>query len=61
MMADWVQKATDALQLKGLGECTRQGYVRALRMLCEFYHIGPDEISEPELQQYFLHRKNVDG
>jgi len=61
MMTDWYQKATDALQLNGLSERTQQAYVRALRMLCEFYHKSPDEISEPELQQYFLQRKNVDG
>ena len=29
-------------------------------MLCEFYHKTPDQISESELQQYFLHRKNRD-
>jgi site-specific recombinase XerD len=28
-------------------------------MLSEFYHKTPDLISEPELQEYFLHRKNV--
>jgi site-specific recombinase XerD len=61
MMTDWYQKATDALQLNGLGERTQEAYVRALRMLCQFYHKSPDQISEAELQQYFLHRKNRDG
>jgi site-specific recombinase XerD len=60
MMTEWYQKAIDALQLNGLGERTQEAYVRALRMLCEFYHKTPDQISEPELQQYFLHRKNRD-
>ena len=61
MMTDWYQKAIDALQLNGLGERTQEAYVRALRMLCQFYHKAPDQISESELQQYFLHRKNQDG
>ena len=61
MMTDWYQKAIDALQLNGLGVRTQEAYVRALRMLCEFYHKTPDEISESELQQYFLQRKNGDG
>lgn len=60
MMTEWYQKANDALQLNGLGERTQEAYVRALRMLCEFYHKTPDQISESELQQYFLHRKNRD-
>jgi hypothetical protein len=55
MMTDWYQKATDALQLNGLGERTQEAYVRALRMLCQFYHKTPDQISEPELQQYLPH------
>lgn len=60
MMTEWYQKAIDALQLNGLGERTQEAYVRALRMLCEFYHKTPDLISESELQKYFLHRKNHD-
>jgi integrase/recombinase XerD len=30
-----------------------------VRMLSQFYGKAPDVISEPELQEYFLHRKNV--
>jgi integrase/recombinase XerD len=60
MMTEWYQKAINALQLNGLGERTQEAYVRALRMLCEFYHKTPDQVSESELQQYFLHRKNRD-
>jgi site-specific recombinase XerD len=55
----------------GWASVRRQAYVRALRMLCQFYHKTPDQISESELhaslphaslpQQYFLHRKNRDG
>jgi site-specific recombinase XerD len=61
MTTDWYQQAIDALQLNGLGERTQEAYVRAVRMLVEFYGKTPDQITESELQQYFLHRKNRDG
>jgi site-specific recombinase XerD len=50
-----------ALQLSGKSERTQQSYVREVRLLAQFYHKSPDRITEPELQHYFLHRKNVDG
>jgi integrase/recombinase XerD len=60
MMTDWYQAAIDALQLNGLSPRSQEAYVRALRMRVEFYHKTPDQISETELQRYFLHRKNQD-
>jgi len=45
--------------LNGKGEQTQQSYTRAVCMLTEFYNKTPDGISEEELQEYFLHRKNV--
>jgi site-specific recombinase XerD len=50
----------DALQLSGKGERTQQAYVREVRLLSQFYRKSPGRISEPELQRYVLHRKNVD-
>lgn len=50
-----------ALHLSGKSERTQETYVREVRLLAQFYHKAPDRISEPELQRYFLHRKNVDG
>ncbi|HSF30625.1 MAG TPA: site-specific integrase, partial [Candidatus Tectomicrobia bacterium] len=50
-----------ALHLSGKSERTQESYVREVRLLAQFYHKSPDRISEPELQRYFLHRKNVDG
>jgi integrase/recombinase XerD len=55
------QRMIAALQLSGKGERTQQSYVREVRLLSQFYRKSPDRISEPELQSYFLHRKNVDG
>ena len=55
------QQMITALQLSGKGERTQQSDVREVRLLAQFYHKSPDLISEPELQDYFLHRKHVDG
>jgi len=59
MTTDWSQKMTQTLQLNGKGERTQEAYVRTVRMLRQFYDKSPELISEEELQNYFLHRKNV--
>jgi site-specific recombinase XerD len=59
VMTNWYESSVKALQLNGKGERTQQSYTRAVRMLTEFYGKTPDRISEEELQEYFLHRKNV--
>ncbi len=58
-MKDWYENLVKTLQLNGKGERTQQSYTRAVRMLTEFYGKTPDLISEEELQEYFLHRRNV--
>lgn len=60
MMTEWYQKSINALALNGKAGRTQEAYSRALRMLCEFYGRGPEEIGEAELEAYFLHRRNVD-
>ena len=60
MMTDWYDRSIKALQLNGKGERTQQAYTRAVRMLVEFFAKTPDQITEEDLQQYFLHRRNVD-
>jgi len=59
MMNDWYQRMVDTLQLNGKGERTQQAYTRSVRMLSQFYEKTPDLVSEQELQDYFLQRKNV--
>jgi len=60
MMKDYYKKSMRALQLAGMSEPTQKGYTRSVRMLVDFYGKTPHLISEQELQDYFLHRKNVD-
>ena len=59
-MKDYYQKSMRALQLAGMSQPTQKGYTRSMRMLVDFYGKTPDLITEQELQDYFLHRKNVD-
>lgn len=49
-----------ALQLAGMSERTQQCYTRSVRMLADFYSKTPDQVTESQLQDYFLHRRNVD-
>jgi integrase/recombinase XerD len=59
-MKDWYKKATKIYQISGKCESTTKAYVRSMRMLVDFYGKTPDLISEEELQEYFLHKKNAD-
>ena len=59
-MKDYYQKSIRALQLAGMSTRTQQCYTRSVWMLVDFYHKTQDLINEQELQDYFLHRKNVD-
>ncbi len=59
-MKDYYQKSMRALQLAGMSKRTQECYTRSVRMLVDFYGKTPDLINELQLQDYFLHRKNVD-
>ena len=59
MMNDYYQQSMRALQLAGMSDRTQQCYTRAVRMLVDFHKKTPDLITEQELQDYFLHRRNV--
>ena len=61
MMTDWYERASKAMQLAGYAERSQECYLRALRMLTEFFNRTPDLIDEEELQEYLLHRRNVNG
>ena len=59
-MKDYYEKSMRALQLAGMSKSTQQVYTRSVRQLVDFCGKTPDRISEKELQDYFLHRRNVD-
>ena len=58
-MKDYYQKSIDALQLAGMSDRTQESYTRAVRQLVDFYGKTPDGICEEQLQEYFLHRRNI--
>ena len=47
------------MQLHGYGEGTQREYARAVKQLSAFYMQCPTTITEEQLREYFLHRKNV--
>jgi len=60
MLSDWYQKSVNALTLAGKGPRTVEAYTRALRMLVTHCGKDPSEISQADLEAYFLHRRNAD-
>jgi len=58
LITPWYQKTIDSLQLAGKADGTQQCYARAVRQLIEFYDKDPLLISEEELRNYFLYRRN---
>ena len=54
------QQMIAALQLRGKRERTQHSSVREVRLLAQFYGQSPHLIAASELQQYMLHRKNVE-
>ena len=59
MMNDRYERSMKALQLAGLAARSQYTYTREVRLLVEFCGKTPDLISQHELEEYFLHRKNV--
>jgi len=49
------------MQVNGMGERTREAYLRSMRQLVEHYDRTPDHITEDELLDYFIHRQNLTG
>jgi len=46
------------LQINGKSERTQEAYLRSVRQLTDHYGKDPSTISEEELEQYFLYRRN---
>jgi integrase/recombinase XerD len=56
--SDWYVEMQRKLQVTGKSLRTQSCYLRAVRMLVEHYGKGPEEVSEKELESYFLLRRN---
>ena len=58
-MSKLLDRMIQDMQLHGHSEATQKAYLRTVRQLTEFYQLSPDQITEDQLRDYFLHRKNV--
>ena len=57
-MSTLSERMIQDMQLRGLSPRTQVSYTRALRQLAQHYHKSPDRITQEELRDYFLLRKN---
>jgi site-specific recombinase XerD len=55
---DWYAQMVRKLQINGKAERTIQAYTRAVHQLKSHYRKEPDLITEAELEDYFLYRRN---
>jgi integrase len=46
------------LQLAGLSQRTQEAYLRAVRQLADHFHTPPDQLTQQQVRDYFLHLKN---
>ena len=56
--SDWYAQMTRKLQVTGKSDRTQESYLRAVHQLVDHFHTGPEEISENQLEDYFLFRRN---
>ncbi len=59
LITPWHQKTINALQLAGLADGTQGCYARSVRQLIAFYDKDPRQITEEELREYLLYRRNI--
>jgi integrase/recombinase XerD len=57
-MTELRRKMTEDLQLHGYSERTQSSYIDAVKGLARFYHRSPDQLSEDEIRDFFLHLIN---
>jgi len=55
----WHKKIHEALDLNGKSERTKECYLRAVRQIRDHYKTEPEELSETQIREYFLYRKNT--
>lgn len=55
----WYKQFTDKLELSGMSPRTQESYSRAVRLLKDHFNKDLGEITEQDVQDYLLYRKNV--
>ena len=57
--SDWFSSMQDALDLNGKSERTKECYTRAIRQIRDHYNKDPEDLTESQIREYFLYRRNV--
>jgi len=57
-MTELRRRMIQDMQLNGLAERTQQSYCDAVRRLAGYYHQRPDQLSEEQVRDFFLHLIN---
>ncbi len=57
--SQWQNEFDRLMKVAGLGERSRQAYSRAMRQLVQHCCKSPDQITEEDLVNYFIHRQEV--
>lgn len=52
------KRMSEDLHLGGMSKRTHEGYLRAVRQLADFCKRSPDQITEDQLREFFLHLRN---
>ena len=53
------QRLIHDLQLRGYADRTVEAYTRTVVQLARFYHAAPDQLTEEQVRDYFLHLSTV--
>jgi site-specific recombinase XerC len=56
---NWYKQFTDKLELSGMSPQTQKTYAREIRLLKDHWNKDPAEITEQDVQDYLLMRKNT--
>ena len=56
---NWYKQFTDKLELSGMSPQTQKTYAREIRLLKDYCSKDPSEITEQDVQDYLLYRKNA--
>ena len=54
-MTELRRRMTQDMELHGLAPATQQRYVEAVKNLAAHYHRSPDQLSEQEVREFFVH------
>lgn len=58
-MTELRRRMLEDMQLRGLAAGTQRVYINAIRALAKHFHRSPDQVTEEQIRQFFLHLTQV--